>query len=127
MAYLALALAGLAAVVHVYIFVLESSRWEQPKTRGVFGMSADQAAATKEMAYNQGFYNLFLALSSGAGVVLFGVSHAVGATLVVVSCGSMAAAALVLVTSDPSRARPAAIQGAPPLAALISLGIWALL
>lgn len=126
MAYVALVLAALAALVHVYIFVLESLRWEQPATRKAFGLSAEQAAVTKELAYNQGFYNVFLALGAGVGVVTFGLSHTVGSTLVVMSCGSMVAAALVLVTSDPGKARGAAIQGVLPLASLLSLGIWAL-
>lgn len=67
MSFVALALAGLAALVHVYIFVLESLRWEQPATMRAFGLTPDQAGATRELAYNQGFYNLFLALVRAQG------------------------------------------------------------
>ena len=52
--------AGLAAVLHVYIFVLESLQWTAPRTRATFGTTLEEAEATKLLAFNQGFYNLFL-------------------------------------------------------------------
>ena len=45
MTVLALVFAALAAVLHVWIFVMESVRWEHPRTRAVFGNSAEEAAA----------------------------------------------------------------------------------
>ncbi|MER2206253.1 MAG: DUF1304 domain-containing protein, partial [Rhodococcus sp. (in: high G+C Gram-positive bacteria)] len=52
--------AGLAAAVHVYIFVLESILWTAPKTRATFGVkSEEEAIVTQPLAFNQGFYNLF--------------------------------------------------------------------
>lgn len=125
---LALVFAGLAALLHVYIFVLESVRWTQPKTWKVFGI-ADQRAAdiTKPMAYNQGFYNLFLAVGAAIGIVLWianGTGDVAGRTLLIFSLGSMLAAALVLVTSGSKYLRPAAIQGTLPLIGLV-LAIFA--
>ena len=52
----------LAALLHVYIWVLESFRWTHPATRRTFGTSESEAEITRPMAYNQGFYNLFLAI-----------------------------------------------------------------
>ncbi|MEV7873685.1 DUF1304 domain-containing protein [Microbacterium sp. NPDC089188] len=120
---LALAFAGLAALLHVYIFVLESVRWTRPQTWKVLGI-ADQRAAeiTKPMAYNQGFYNLFLAIGAAVGVVLWivnGTGDVAGRTLLIFSLGSMLAAALVLVTSGRKYLRPAAIQGTLPLLGLV--------
>ncbi|SDO43655.1 putative membrane protein [Microbacterium sp. ru370.1] len=120
---LALVFAGLAALLHVYIFVLESVRWTRPKTWKTFGI-ADQRAAdiTKPMAYNQGFYNLFLAVGAAIGVVLWivnGTGDVVGRTLLIFSLGSMLAAALVLVTSGRKYLRPATIQGTLPLLGLV--------
>ncbi len=120
---LALVFAGLAALLHVYIFVLESVRWTRPRTWKVFGI-ADQRAAeiTKPMAYNQGFYNLFLAIGAAVGVVLWmvnGTGDVAGRTLLIFSLGSMLAAALVLVTSGRKYLRPAAIQGTLPLLGLV--------
>ena len=62
--------AALAALVHVYIFVLESLRWTDPATRRVFGTTDETAAVTQPLAYNQGFYNLFLAIGTAVGIGL---------------------------------------------------------
>lgn len=118
--------AGLAALIHVYIFVLESIIWTTPRARKTFGMSSEQAAQTRDLAFNQGFYNLFLALATGLGIVLVAAGNLpVGATLVLVGTGSMLAASLVLVLSSPSKAHAAAVQGVPPLIAvvLVTLGL----
>jgi len=125
---LALVFAGLAAVLHVYIFVLESVRWTQPKTWRTFGIADQQAAdITKPMAYNQGFYNLFLAIGAFVGIVFWlvnGIGDVAGRTLLIFSLGSMVAAALVLVTSGRKYLRPASIQGTLPLIGLV-LAIFA--
>jgi len=126
MLYVALAFAGLAALLHVYIFVLESLRWEAPATREVFGTTPEVAAATRPLAFNQGFYNLFLAIVTALGIGLVGVDRHVALTLVCTGAGSMLAAALVLVLSDATKARAALIQGAFPLICLLDLLVWAL-
>ena len=116
--------AGLAALIHVYIFVLESLIWTTPRARATFGMKPEQAQQTREMAFNQGFYNLFLAIATGLGIILIAAGNLpVGATLVFVGAGSMLAASLVLMLSSPSKARAAAVQGVPPLLALIFLTV----
>lgn len=116
---LALVFAGLAALLHVYIFVLESVRWSHPSVWRIFGLTSQEAAdTTKPMAYNQGFYNLFLAIGAAVGVVLWavnGVGDVAGRTLLLFSLGSMLAAALVLVASGRKYLRPATIQGTLPL------------
>ena len=43
---IAMALMALIAVLHVYILVLEMFLWEAPRTRAVFGTSAEFAAQT---------------------------------------------------------------------------------
>ncbi|OZG30869.1 epimerase [Williamsia sp. 1138] len=122
MTVLGLIFAGLAALIHVYIFVLESVQWTAPATRKTFGTSAEQAEATKEMAYNQGFYNLFLAIVTVIGIVLIAVDQtAAGAALVFAGAGSMVAAGLVLITSSPSKARAALIQLVPPAIGVVAL------
>lgn len=126
-AILASAFAALAALLHAYIFVMESVQWTQPRIWRRFGVR-DQAAADamKPMAYNQGFYNLFLGLGAVIGTVLFlagGESaplRAAGLALVLFSLGSMVAAALVLLTTGARRyVRPAVIQGTLPLIGLV--------
>ncbi|GAA4807541.1 DUF1304 domain-containing protein [Nocardioides caeni] len=118
----ALVFAGLAALLHVYIWVMESWTWTSPRTRATFGVSLEEAEATKEMAFNQGFYNLFLAVMALAGVGAFvGDEEAVGATLVFCGAGSMLAAGLVLLVSSPDKARAAITQLTFPLVAVVLL------
>jgi putative membrane protein len=119
-------LAALAALVHVYIFVLESVRWEDQATRRVFGTTEEIAALTQPLAYNQGFYNLFLAIVTAAGVALVGSHREAAVALLCAGTGSMLAAALVLITSDRSKARAAVVQGLFPALSLLSLLVWSL-
>ncbi|MFE1645953.1 DUF1304 domain-containing protein [Microbacterium sp. P01] len=119
---LATLFAALAALLHVYIFVMESVQWTQPRVWKRFGVADQQAAdTTKPMAYNQGFYNLFLAIGAILGIVLFfaggpdTVADVAGRTLVLFSLGSMLAASLVLLTSGARYLRPALVQGTLPL------------
>lgn len=117
-----LILTGIAALVHVYIFVLESVLWTGRRAQATFGHSAEQGEQTKALAFNQGFYNLFLAVAVFLGIVFIAFGQiAIGATLVFTGAGSMVAAALVLLLSTPAMAPAALKQGAIP-----SLGILAL-
>ena len=119
-----LVFAGLAAVLHVYIFVLESLQWTAPRTRATFGTTLEEAEATKLLAFNQGFYNLFLAIVTGIGVAWMSSGGiTAGAALVFAGVGSMLAAAIVLVASSPDKARSAAVQGALPLVAVVLLAV----
>jgi putative membrane protein len=114
-------LAAGAALLHVYIWILESFRWTEPSTRKTFGVSEADAEVTKEMAYNQGFYNLFLAVITLIGLALLGSDHEVGTALALAGTGSMLAAALVLITRDRSMARAAITQGTFPLLGVVFL------
>ncbi|MEV0669947.1 DUF1304 domain-containing protein [Mycobacterium sp. NPDC050441] len=119
-----LVFAALAAALHVYIFVMESLTWTSPRTRATFGISEEEAQATKELAFNQGFYNLFLAIVTVVGIVAVGLGHnGVGLALVFAGVGSMLAAAAVLLTSSPDKARAAITQGAFPLVAVVLVAI----
>ncbi|NUP74679.1 MAG: DUF1304 domain-containing protein [Sinomonas sp.] len=119
-----LVFAGIAALVHVYIFYLESFAWTAARTRSTFGISPEQAEASKELTFNQGFYNLFLAVAAGLGVVLVAAgATAVGATLVFVGAGSMVAAGLVLLLSSPSKAGAALKQLVPPALGVVFLAL----
>lgn len=118
----ALVLAGVAALVHVFIFYLESVVWTGAKARSTFGLTEEEAVATRSLAFNQGFYNLFLAITTAVGIVFVAAGQtAIGAALVIAGAGSMAAAALVLFVSAPDK-RPAALkQGLVPLLAVVAL------
>ncbi|MBK5248509.1 MAG: DUF1304 domain-containing protein [Actinomycetales bacterium] len=117
-------LALVAALVHIYIFVLESILWTTPRARATFGLASEQEAiTTRELAYNQGWYNLFLAIGTVVGVLLAGsdgaATRAAGVGVMLLATSSMVGAALVLVLRNPRMARAAAVQGLAPLAAVV--------
>ncbi len=109
--------AVLAAVLHVVFFVLESVLWSRPVIYRRFGIGSQAEADTiRPMAYNQGFYNLALAVGVLVGVVLAGQDgdHAVvGKTLMIFGAACMAVAGVVLASTGPSYRRAAAIQFGP--------------
>ncbi|WP_322920586.1 DUF1304 domain-containing protein [Nocardioides renjunii] len=121
MEIIAVVLAAGAALLHVYIWVLESFRWTEPSTRRTFGVSEADAPVLAPMAYNQGFYNLFLAVITLVGLALMGSEHGTGTALALAGTGSMLAAALVLVTHDRSMLRAALTQGTLPALAVLFL------
>lgn len=113
---------GLAGLIHLYIWVLESLLWKRPSTWRTFGLKSQEDADTvRPMAFNQGFYNLFLVIGIKLGLLLFWAWGAptAGLALVLFAAGSMVAAALVLILSSPKLARAAAIQGLAPLVGII--------
>jgi len=121
-----LVLAGLAALLHVYFFLLESVLFRRPVGHRTFGITDPAEVETLSFSMlNQGFYNLFLAVGTMVGVV--GSARGwdpQGSTLVVFGCLFMIGAALVLVISRPAMARGAVIQGLLPLLALIAALVW---
>lgn len=117
MSVLASVFVGLAALLHGYIFWMESVAWTRPDIWRRFGVAHQTAAdVTRPMAYNQGFYNLFLGVGAALGIVLWWTGpHEVGKTLMLFSTGSMVAAATVLITTGKSYLRAALSQGTIPL------------
>jgi putative membrane protein len=115
----------LASVIHFYIFAMESLLWGKPRINKVFGMSPEAAAQNRLFAFNQGFYNLFLALAAAAGVAFFiaDSSSLIGTTLIVYSLGSMVGASIVLFCSEKKLVRAALIQGIPPLLGLLAISV----
>lgn len=108
-----------AALIHVLIFGMESVLFARPSVRRTFGVADADMAAVQPWAFNQGFYNLFLAIGCLAGLIVVNAgSHAAGRALVVLSCGSMVAAAVVLLATNRRMLRLAAIQGLAPLVAV---------
>ena len=115
---------GIAALIHVFIFLLESVLWNRPSTWKRFGVKTQgEADVLRSMAYNQGFYNVFLALGAGAGLVMLASNNVqqAGAALSIFVLLSMLLASIVLLFSNPKLARAAALQGAAPLIGLIFL------
>jgi putative membrane protein len=120
---IAVAAAILAALIHTWFFVMESVWFMQPAIYRRFGLASDaEARLVRGFAFNQGFYNLFLAIgvAIGLALVLSGRVDA-GRTLVLFACGSMVAAGAVLVLHDARFLRAGALQVVPPLLAILGI------
>lgn len=115
-------LIALAAAFHVYVFTLESITWRTPKTWKTFGLpNQEHANIIAPMAFNQGFYNLFLGLGAIIGLALLGINSTVGFTLMLFAALSMVGAGMVLFFSVKSSRRAAIIQAGPPLVGVVFL------
>ena len=124
MTAVAAVLAALAAALHVYIFVLESLVF-RTKGRHVFGVREDSHVDVVERwAFNQGFYNLFLAVGAAVGalVLVTGDRH-VGAALIFLAAGSMVGAGSVLLATDRRLLRGALVQIVPGALAVVATAL----
>jgi putative membrane protein len=117
----------LPAIIHIYIFILESFLWDRPRTRRVFGLSSDEARVTRLFAWNQGFYNLLLALAiivgwfMRHGILSFNNAESAGMALMIYGLVSIAVAGIVLYVSASRLWRSALIQIIPALIGGIAL------
>ena len=120
---IAIAAAGIAALIHVYFFVLESLWFMRPAVWARFGIESEEdAQVTRSFAYNQGFYNLFLAAGVGIAFALVALGDPVsGRAIALFACGSMIAAGVVLYLNNKGFLRAAAIQAVPPLVAVLAI------
>lgn len=116
-----LVFSAIATLFHLYAFVMESLLWGRPQTNRTFGVTNEQAKAMHLMAFNQGFYNLFLAIAAAIGIatrILYG-SAAWPDTLLIYACASMTGAGLILLYSNPKLIKASAIQAGPPALAIL--------
>jgi putative membrane protein len=121
MPIVAVVAAVIAALIHAWFFVLESLQFDRPNVAARFGVhTPEQIAAVRPMAFNQGFYNLFLAIGIAGGLLLIATGNAVtGRPIVLFSCACMVGAGVVLVSSNRRFAAGATIQAVPPLIAIV--------
>ena len=114
----------IAALIHLLIFFLESVLWSRPDVWRRFGLKTQEEADTvRPMAFNQGFYNVFLAIGTAVGLLMLTYPAVVTAGLGVVLFAllSMLLASIVLITSNPRLLRAALIQGLAPLVGVVFL------
>ena len=114
-----------AALIHVWFFVLESLWFMRPAVFRRFGLESEaDARVVRSFAYNQGFYNLFLGAGVAIGIALVALRDATsGGAIILFASGSMVAAGIVLYLHNPRFARAAAIQGVPPLIAIVAIAL----
>ncbi len=117
-------LALAAALMHLWIFTMESVRFGRPEVHAMFEVRAADLGIVRPWAFHQGCYNALLALQVLAGLT---AAHsgaiAAGQALVLAAGVSMLAASVALIAFDPRRGRIKGLigQGAPALATLIAL------
>lgn len=106
----------LAALIHVGIFILESVLFQKPGGYKYFRIKPEHHEAAKKWAFNQGFYNLFLAVGMFIGLYYVNQLQVRSAGIMVSFSGlCMMAAGIVLIISDKKMLRGALIQIVPPL------------
>ncbi|HZX03211.1 DUF1304 domain-containing protein [Kribbella sp.] len=106
----------IAGLFHVVVFAMESLLFRKPSTYGRFLVKETEVEAARPWAFNQGFYNLFLAIGALGGLIWGGDK---GHAIALFACACMAGAGVVLVASDRRMARAAAAQAVPPIVALV--------
>jgi putative membrane protein len=113
----------LAALVHVLIFTMESVLWAAPSIWRRFGLSSQaEADVVEPMAFNQGFYNLFLALAVVLGLLLLGWGNPIaGKWVLLVALSSMVLASVILLVTSRRMWRAALVQGVAPLLGIVFL------
>ena len=125
MTIMMLTAAGLAGIIHMLFFLLESIWWMRPGVYKTFRLkSEEEALLTKPLAFNQGFYNLFLTFGIAIGLTLIGTGHVkTGYAILTYTCLFMLGAATVLWMSNRKMIRGVILQGLLPLVYLISFGL----
>ena len=125
MAIIGSVLIAAAVVVHLGFFAMESVLWSTPTVWRRFGITTQHDAdSVRPIAYNQGFYNLFLAGGSAVGLVLYWTTlHQVGFGLIFFCSACMVLAAIVLVTTGGRYLRVALLQGLLPLVGIVLISL----
>jgi putative membrane protein len=104
----------LAGVLHIGIFAMESLLFTKPNVQRTFLGNTPATPEVRLFAFNQGFYNLFLALGAIGGVI------AGNASITLFSCACIVGAGVVLLLSQPRLLRGALGQIVPAGIALLA-------
>ncbi|MCO4794111.1 MAG: DUF1304 domain-containing protein [Bacteriovoracaceae bacterium] len=114
----------ISILFHVWAFIMESVLFMNPKIFKIFGLrTVEDAGLVKLMAFNQGFYNLFLALIMIAGLFLHNHSGKamLGSGMLIASAFCMMGAGAVLIASKPSAWYAGVFQAVPPMLVLVKV------
>ena len=114
---ISIAFAAIAGAIHVIFFLMESVFWMNPKVHRGFGIkNVAEAEQFKLSFFNQGFYNLFIALGTLLGISFIFKGQVMLAGILISFCGfCMVGAGVVLWFSAPHLRRAAYAQMIPPL------------
>lgn len=111
----------IAVLFHVVAWVLESFLFHRTDVQTFLLGHPEPHSGVRLWAFNQGFYNLFLATGPLAGLIAVWTGHeAVGRALVIYGCTFMTLCGVVLFVSDRRLWRSMIGQSGPPLIAIIA-------
>lgn len=110
-----------AVLFGLMAFVLESFLFHRTDVQTFLLGRPEPAEGVRLWAFNQGFYNLFLAVGPTAGLIAHYAGYTdVGRALVIYGCAFMAGCGIVLFISNRKLWRSMIGQSGPPLIALIA-------
>jgi putative membrane protein len=111
----------IGALFHVSAFAMESLLFRRPQVQRLMLGRTNVEPGVYLWAFNQGFYNLFVAAGAIGGVIAYHYGQiSAGRALTLYACAFMAAAGVVLAVSDRRLWRGALGQAGPPLIALVA-------
>ena len=115
----------ITSLLHIVFFKIESIDFMKLETLQRFSLTAEKAEVVKVWAYNQGFYNLFIAFGLLYGIYLLyrddlNKAKPLLSTLLLIIVG----AGIVLATSADGKIIAASIQAIPALIAFILLNLY---
>ena len=105
----------IVAAIHFYFLYLEMFKWEAPRTRTIFGTTAEFAKETKVLAANQGLYNGFIAM----GLIVAGMVGDGQMAMYLLCCVVIAG----LYAASGGLKRSLVVQSLPALIAIILIWI----
>jgi putative membrane protein len=111
----------IAGLFHVAAFALESLLFRRPQVQRIMVGHTRVEPGVFLWAFNQGFYNLFVAAGAIGGLIAYHAGQVpAGRAVALYACAFMAAAGVVLFASDRRLWRGALGQAGPPLIALVA-------
>ncbi len=112
----------LTAIIHCLFFKLESIDFMKEKILKKFSLTTSEGSIVKIWAFNQGFYNLFLALGLFFSIyLLHGHQRESGKMLASFILLTIIGAGLVLFSSSPKKYPVAILQALPALLGFIAV------
>lgn len=111
--YLFIGLVSYSVFFHLAAFSLESLFFMKGAHKR-FKVSKEDAPAVFPFAYNQGFYNLFLALAMLMGLILKLKGNPLGDGMLLCSSIVMVGAGAILAKTDKDLKKAGILQGLPP-------------
>ena len=111
---------GLAALLHVLFFLLESVWFEKPSLEALRRRRPGEGARHQAVGLQPGLLRPCLALGAGLGLILYFVGNVpAGLTLVLFTTACMVLASIIIASTGKRYLVPALIHGVPPLLGLV--------